>query len=557
MIRFEALEGAIVCICASTRAGEQVVDLERRLGLAGASVLAPVPPGGELSPLERARLVALHLRKIAAADVVVAANVGGYTGPGAGEEIACAMRLGKTVMYLEDPMAVEATPDEYDGYVGRIWDLAVRPASDLPGDLARGTVVRMRSSDGCERAAWFRAVEVLRFPGVLAAAAAIDPARALPGADAEELVRQLCARYPRCDEQDYLAVELEFLGEQRGNQPQPTGPCGPTAVLLARGPGGAIALERGPSGALCLPCAPVGPQEHPFTAAARHMQALLGTAPARERLLALDHDPDANCVHYVFDAGAGEPVPFAQALQAGEAAGDRLVFAEPEQIRRLAAPRAARVVEAVLADPPVVVLLEDGYGFGQRPVWEWHDTDQPPTGVPVTQAGVWAFDRDGRVVLQHRVERGGAFALPAGSPEPEDRDWLGTAAREAFEESQILIDQRQARLIGFQVTYSDHRYPNGLAQARYAAPILGYLPIAPDTDPNLTTARAPYRRYLLDIRHAGRLLGWGPHADAQIRGAEQAAVEIGLPADRPAAASYRDHGDPDLAEIVPTWNVLL
>ncbi|MBR7825836.1 NUDIX hydrolase [Actinospica sp. MGRD01-02] len=557
MIRYDALNGATVCICASTRAGEHVLELERRLGLAGASVLAPVPHAGEISPLDCARLVALHLRKIEAADIVVVANVGGYTGPGTGQEIARAMRLGKTVMFLEDPAVLETAPEEYGGYVGRIRDLALRPADGLPGQLARGTVLHIRPVGGDGRAAWFRVADVHRFPGVLALAAAIDPARALPGTGTEELAQNLSTDYPGRDEQDYVALELEFLGEQGSGQPQPAEPHGPAVMLLARGREGAVALERDPCGTLSLPRTPVGPREQPFAAAVRHAQELFGTALGAERLLALDRDPDTASMQYLFDAGTVEPGQPAHALKTGSADGARLVFADPDKLHRLVTPRTARVIDTVLADVTGAVLLEHGYRVGRQPEWEWLASEQPPAGVPVTQAGVWAFDRDGRVVLQHRIERGGAFGLPAGSPEPEDRDWLCTAAREAFEESQILIDQRQARLIGFQVTYSDPRLPNGLAQARYVAPLLGYLPIAPDTDPKLTTARAPYRRYLCDIRHAARLLDWGPHAQAQTRAAEQAALELGLPADRPAAASYRDNGDPELADVSPTWDVLL
>lgn len=538
---------------------DEVVELEQRLGLAGASVLAPVPIRDALTPLERARLMALHLRKIDAADVVVVANVCGYTEPGAADEIAYAMRSGKHLMFLEEPAAVDVSSDEYAEYLGRTRLVEVRPGRELPQGLARGAVVRMTTVDDGERTAWFRAADVLRFKGVAETVASVDPRRVRPGNDLVGLTQHLCETYPDSDDSDYLAVELEFLGEQHDIQaPALPEQRAALAVVLARGPEGTVALERRPSGALGLPGELISPDEYPATTAARLATALFSGASAPASLIAVDTEQGGSFLRYVFDAGTVEAARVAQAIKSGEAACGQLVFADPDQVQRLVEPRTARVIQAVLdVQPGGVALLEHGYGMGRRPVWEWHETTRPPEGVPVTQAGVWVFDRDGRVVLQHRMERGGAFALPAGSPEPRDRDWLATAAREAFEESQILIDHRRARLIGFQVTYSGSGYPNGLAQARYVAPVLAYHPIAADADPKLTSSRAPYRRYLTDIRRAAQLLDWGPHGTVQTHAAEQAAREMGLPVDRPSADGYRDHGDTGLLEYAREWELML
>jgi hypothetical protein len=119
-----------------------------------------------------------------------------------------------------------------------------------------------------------------------------------------------------------------------------------------------------------------------------------------------------------------------------------------------------------------------------------------------------------------------------------------------------VIDQRRAVLLGYQVTYADPRFPNGLAQARYAAPILAYHPAGADTDPKLNGERPAYRRYLLGVRKAAALLDYGPHAELQARAAEQAAQEMGIPVDRPAADGYRDHGDPSF-EHTAQWQVSL
>ncbi|MBR7827817.1 NUDIX hydrolase [Actinospica sp. MGRD01-02] len=557
MIRYEALDGATVCICAPARASWQVADLELRLALAGASVLAPAPAGRELSPIERASLAALHLRKIEAADAVVVANSGGYTGAGTASEIAHALRLGTPVHLADDAVELETDPATYEELVSRTASIEVRPASQFPARLTRGSLVSVFApKDGRGRCAWFRIGQVLGFPGRMQAAVALDTARVRAGMDVDDLLAHLDREYPGEDDQPFTALELEFVAEL-GELAHPVAPRRPGAVrLLARNEAGEVALTPGSVGRLELPNRRLAPRQHPAQAAEQLARDLFGGQEPAVRLAALDTEVSgitSDAQIYACDLG------HLDAAAAGEAASEHgLVFTSPAQGPTRADPWTARVIDAHLTrgDATGVLVLEDGYLPGHRTTWQWFETDTPPQGVPVTQAGVWAIDRDGRSVLQHRVDQG-RFALPAGSPEPDDRDWLATAAREAFEESQILIDQSRARLIGFQVTYADPAFPNGLAQARFVAPLLGYLPIAPDTDPKLTAARPAYRRYLADLRHAARLLGWGPHADAQIRAAEQAALEIGLPVDRPAGDDYRDHGDPELAEMPATWNVLL
>jgi 8-oxo-dGTP pyrophosphatase MutT (NUDIX family) len=558
VIAYEYLDEVTVCICAPMRSSGQIAELERRLGLAGAIVLAPVPPGEQLTPDEYARLKVLHLRKIAAADAVVVANTDGYTGPGTAEEIAYAMRLAKELSFLEDPIRLRVDPEVYAGLVGRTRFIELRPAQQFPAKLARGSVVRITAADD-ERGALFRAAEVLRYPGLTEAAASIDPTRMGPGLSGADLAEQLRGAHPGTDDDAYLAVELDFLGEEHSESVAAPARLGVRVGLLACGPDGTVVLERGQPGALDLPSVQLGPGEDPATAARRLAWEVFEQSADHVRLAAVDLGAGGVCAGYVFDAGPLDPGHLARLFRTEKPGHGRLVFAACDRIHAMVAPRTARVIAAVLErlEDGGTIVLEDGFAPGARLVWQWHASEQPPNGVPVTQAGVWAFDRDGRVVLQHRIERGGAFALPAGSPEPGDRDWLATAAREAFEESQILIDHRAARLIGFQVTYGDRGHPNGLAQARYVAPVLGYRPIAADSDPKLTRLRAPYRRYLTDIRRAAGLLDWGPHAEAQTRAAEQAAREMGVPVDRPAADGYRDHGDAPAADRVEGWDVAL
>jgi 8-oxo-dGTP pyrophosphatase MutT (NUDIX family) len=544
MIRFESVAGRTVCICAPTRSSNQVVDLERRLGLAGASVLAPVPWGGELSVYERAGLAALHRHKIEAADLVVVANDSGYTGIGTCEEIAYALRLGKPVMFSQDPVEVEIDPDGYAGLVSREAHTLLRAADEVGKRLNAGAVVALSASGGGDgRAAWLRVAEVLRFADRAQALAAIDPARVRPGLDRSGLAAWMDQEHPGTATGEYVVVELDFIAELHDAPHRIEQPGAARVSLLISDPGGRVLLAReaGPDLAWRLPGQALADGEDPLTTANGLVNGMFRSFDAVAVLAALDHEVEAGrirVVEYVFAVAGLHPDPGTTA---------QTCFAAPKELGDLTSSRAARVIIAGLAQLGRVgaAVCEYGYGPGGRVEWEWHEDSLPPAGVPVTQAGVWAFDGDGRVLLQYRAARR-AFGLPAGSPEPQDRDLVASAAREAFEESQIVIDQRRAVLLGYQVTYADPRFPTGLAQARFAAPILGYHPAGEDSDPKLIGTRQSYRRYLVDIRRAARLLDYGPHAEAQASAAEQAAHGMGIPVDRPAADGYRDHGDPDV-----------
>jgi len=257
----------------------------------------------------------------------------------------------------------------------------------------------------------------------------------------------------------------------------------------------------------------------------------------------LDEETDAETVtEYVFDGGT-IAADHAQHIQAATSTTCRARFASPGEVPALVAPRLARRIDAALArlqDPAAPVLLERGFPPGQGPDFQWCEGDRLPDGLPVRQVSVWAFDVDGRVLLQHR---GHGFALPGGRPEPADQSLFATGAREALEESQIVIDTDRAVIIGYQTTKQDPDFPEGLVQVRIAAPITAYLPTAPDTDPQLGGSRPAYRRYLVDIRRAGELLDFGPSGYLQADAAADAARDqLGLPVDIPSAAEYRDHG---------------
>lgn len=552
MIRYESVAGRTVCLCAPTRSSSEVADLERSLGLAGASVLAPVPPGGQLSANERAALTALHQRKIQAADLVVVANTSGYTGTGTCEEIAYALRLGKPVTFCQDPVEVEIDPAGYAGLISRDARALLRAADGVSAQLNAGAVVSLSApGDGAGRSAWLRVTEVLRFADRAQALAAIDPARVRPGKDRAQLASWMDQKHPGTETGAHVVVELDFIAELNDTPYQTKQPGATHVSLLARDRDGRVLLARqaGDEQTWHLPCRTVVDGDDPLASAIGLACETGGLPDTTPMLVALDYDVTARrhrISEYVFAAAEPPHEPLADAH-----------FATPEEIEDLATPRGARVIAAALGQlgRPGAAVCEHGYSPGARTAWQWHEQTQPPTGVPVTQAGVWAFDRDGRVLLQYREARR-AFALPAGSPEPEDQDQLASAAREAFEESQVVIDQRRAVLLGYQVTYADPRFPNGMAQARYAAPILAYHPAGEDTDPKLNGERPAYRRYLVDVRKAAALLDYGPHAEDQARAAERAAREMGIPVDRPAADGYRDHGDSGI-EAAPAWELTL
>ena len=587
MIRYEGLSGATVCVCAPTRSAADVAQLELRLGVAGASVFTPVPYSASVSSVDRAALAVLHLRKIAASDVVVVANSGGYAGSGTASEIAYALRLGKPVLFLNDPGTLEVGVEAYDALIGRRAFLDLRPTAFVPHDVVIGSIVNVRvSEDPTGRAAWFRINDSRRFATRAQALEAYDPGRVMP--DAERVTQALEEKYPGTAPGEHTVLELDFIAElTAGELPEHTGP-GARVVLLVRADEKRFVLvgpEHGPG----LPGGEIAHGEYPSDAAARYACNQLGLAePPPLRLVVLDtgaNGPAGLAATFVFDTGILKEEYCDTLRTSAHALIGGCMLAPPDEALALVDRRAARWLQAasiaqkahdelapgaygshtvdargrvvffgfVEIDGPLL-RLEDGDVPGARLVWEWRE--ELPEGVPVTQAGVWASDRDGRVLLQDRVEQG-RFVLPAGHPEPGDRDLLATAARGAFEESQVLIDQRGAAFLGYQVTYGDPAFPNGQAQARFATGVLAYYAIGSNTDSKLEVRRRPYRRHLVDIRHAAALLGWGPHADIQARAAEQGARVLGLPVDRPAADGYRDQGDPYLPAHAPDWNLEL
>lgn len=98
----------IVCLCGSTRFSEAFHAANLRETLAGKIVLTigcdfKSDEGLGLDEADKARLDALHLRKIELADEVYFLNVGGYMGHSTLIEHFYAACIGKCMRYLEAP----------------------------------------------------------------------------------------------------------------------------------------------------------------------------------------------------------------------------------------------------------------------------------------------------------------------------------------------------------------------------------------------------------------------------------------------------------------------
>ena len=95
----------VACLCGSTRFKDAYIAQNERLTLEGRIVLSvglfghgrPVP----LTDAEKAKLDALHLRKIDLADEILVLNVGGYIGDSTRREIEYAKKKSVVVNYLE------------------------------------------------------------------------------------------------------------------------------------------------------------------------------------------------------------------------------------------------------------------------------------------------------------------------------------------------------------------------------------------------------------------------------------------------------------------------
>jgi hypothetical protein len=103
----------IICLCGSTRFKAEILAQSERLTMQGNIVLAPNVFGREVddegkddnvlvNTFQKSLLDALHFRKIDLADHVYIVNPNGYIGQSTHKEIKYAVRLDKTVLFMED-----------------------------------------------------------------------------------------------------------------------------------------------------------------------------------------------------------------------------------------------------------------------------------------------------------------------------------------------------------------------------------------------------------------------------------------------------------------------
>ncbi|GCE06152.1 hypothetical protein KDAU_34810 [Dictyobacter aurantiacus] len=96
----------VVCLCGSTRFSEAFRKANLQETLAGHIVLSigcdfKSDEALGLTEVDKARLDALHLRKIELADEILVLNVGDYIGASTANEILCARLLGIPIRWLE------------------------------------------------------------------------------------------------------------------------------------------------------------------------------------------------------------------------------------------------------------------------------------------------------------------------------------------------------------------------------------------------------------------------------------------------------------------------
>jgi 8-oxo-dGTP pyrophosphatase MutT (NUDIX family) len=163
-------------------------------------------------------------------------------------------------------------------------------------------------------------------------------------------------------------------------------------------------------------------------------------------------------------------------------------------------------------------------------MYVWHERPVP-AGLEIRQVyGYLLCPQTARVLIQDVGE--GKFNLPGGTPEVFDADMTATLAREAMEESQVLVTK--AAYLGYQEVRRGAEPP--FAQVRMAGLIDRFEPRAPDPDGGRL-----FRRFMSSLDDAPAVLGWGEPAVAQAAAAARAAAELwGLPVAAPAAAGYAD-----------------
>jgi hypothetical protein len=115
------MDARVVVLSGSTRFRKEFDEVASKLTMEGVIVLMPNvwvrsdPAYADISPEDKFKLDELHLQKIDLADEVLVVNPGGYIGASTTKEIEYAIRTGRPVKYVEQPLKTEPeTADQYE-----------------------------------------------------------------------------------------------------------------------------------------------------------------------------------------------------------------------------------------------------------------------------------------------------------------------------------------------------------------------------------------------------------------------------------------------------------
>lgn len=96
----------VVTLCGSTRFAAEFAAARRRETWAGNIVLGPEDlDRNDPNSTKKKLLDELHLKKVYMADEVLILNVGGYIGESTARELEYAIKHGKPIRYLEEPVS--------------------------------------------------------------------------------------------------------------------------------------------------------------------------------------------------------------------------------------------------------------------------------------------------------------------------------------------------------------------------------------------------------------------------------------------------------------------
>ena len=240
-------------------------------------------------------------------------------------------------------------------------------------------------------------------------------------------------------------------------------------------------------------------------------------APARPR----PHVRDASRLRRAAPFDAGHRCSWAPQPRTGDlglhAAARKVAAGDLLGARRVAvaAPPIPGTVRRVTAE------MDVSYIWNEAPV---------PEGLEIAKVYGFLICPDTARVLVQECE--GSFNLPGGSPEPVDADLSATLAREALEESQVVVSR--TAYLGYQEVRRPGWAP--YAQVRMAGLIEGFRSRCPDADSGRLL-----RRLMCPLADVPAVLGWGEIMEAQAALAARTVQLLWrIPAGTPRPAGYAD-----------------